>query len=66
MNQNVYALIAGVIFLLIALAHLVRVVFGVPVVVYEIHIPMWASVLAVVLMGYLSYEGFHLARTGRR
>lgn len=66
MTQNVYALVAGVVFLLIALAHLARVAFGVPVVIYEVHIPMWASLLAVVLMGYLSYEGFHFGRIGRR
>jgi hypothetical protein len=62
MSQRSYTLIAGVIFLLIALGHFLRVVFGVSFVVYDINIPMWASIIAVVVMGFLSYEGFHFAR----
>ncbi len=65
MRQNSYALIAGVVFLVIALGHLLRVVFGISVVVYDVPIPMWASVVAVVVMGFLSYEGFRLARKPR-
>jgi uncharacterized protein YacL len=61
MSQRSYALIAGVVFLLIALGHLLRVVYGVSFVVYDIPIPMWASLVAVVVMGFLAYEGFHFA-----
>jgi hypothetical protein len=62
MSEKSYELIAGVIFLLIAVGHLFRVVFGVSFVVYDISIPMWASFVAVVVMGMLAYEGIHLAR----
>ncbi len=62
MSQRSFAMIAGVVFLLIALGHLLRVVFGVSFVVYDIPIPMWASIVAAVVMGFLSYEGFNLAR----
>jgi hypothetical protein len=62
MSQYVFLLIAGVVFGLIALGHLFRVVFGVSLVVYGISVPMWASGIAVVVMGYLAYEGFRLAR----
>jgi len=62
MSPRLYILIAGVIFLLIALGHLLRVIFGVSFVVYDIAIPMWASLAAVVVMGFLAYEGFQLAR----
>ena len=62
MSQKTYALLAGVIFLVIAIAHLARVVFRVPVVVEEIDVPMWASAIAVIVMAFLAYEGFHLAR----
>jgi threonine/homoserine/homoserine lactone efflux protein len=62
MNQRAFLLIAGVVFGLIALGHLLRVVFGVSFVVQNIAVPMWASVVAVVIMAYLAYEGFHFAR----
>jgi hypothetical protein len=48
--------------LLIAIGHVVRVIFGVSFVVYSIPVPMWASGIAVVIMGYLAFEGFRLAR----
>jgi divalent metal cation (Fe/Co/Zn/Cd) transporter len=51
-----------VLFLLIALGHLLRILFGVSFVVYDIPIPMWASGIAVVIAGYLAYQGFRLAR----
>lgn len=62
MSQSAFALTAGIVFLLIALAHLLRIVFGTPVVVQDIPIPVWASGIAVVITGFLSYEGFHFAR----
>lgn len=62
MSQHGFSLTAGIVFLLIALAHLARIVFGVPFVVRGISIPMWASLVAVVITGYLAYEGFHFAR----
>jgi hypothetical protein len=62
MSQYVFSLTAGIIFFLIALAHLVRIVFGAPVVVQDIPIPVWASGIAVIIAGFLSYEGFHFAR----
>jgi hypothetical protein len=62
MSQHVFELIAAVVFLLICLAHVFRVIFGVSFVVYGISLPMWASGIAVVIMGYLAYEGFRLAR----
>ncbi len=65
MSQRSYAFTAGVIFLLIALGHLLRVVFGVSFVVHDIPVPMWASVVAVIVIGYLAYEGLRLGKKGR-
>jgi hypothetical protein len=62
MSQHAFELVAGVVFLLIALGHLLRVVFSVSFVVYGVSVPMWASGIAVVIMGYLAYEAFRLAR----
>jgi hypothetical protein len=62
MSQHVFELIAGAVFMLICLGHVFRLIFGVAFVVYGVSIPMWASGIAVVIMGYLAYEGFRLAR----
>ena len=62
MSQRTFSLIAGVVFGLIALGHVLRIVLGWSFMVQDFSVPMWASGLAVVVMGYLSYEGFRLAR----
>jgi hypothetical protein len=62
MTQKAFLLTAGVVFTVIALAHLLRILLGVAVVVNDIPIRMWASGIAVVISGYLGYEGFRLAR----
>ncbi len=62
MTQRGFSVTVGIVFLLIALAHLGRILFGVPFVVRGISVPMWASLIAVAISGYLAYEGFHFAR----
>lgn len=48
------ALIATVFLCLVAVLHVVRLVFQVPVIAGSTEIPMWASVLAVVGPGALA------------
>jgi hypothetical protein len=62
MSEHAFSLTAGIVFLLIALAHLVRLVFGAAFVVQGVSIPLWASVVALLVTAFLSYEGFHFAR----
>jgi len=62
MSERAYSLTAGIVFLLIALGHLARLILGTPVVVQGLPVPVWASVVALVVTGFLSYEGFHFAR----
>jgi energy-converting hydrogenase Eha subunit A len=62
MSQRAFSLIAGLVFGLVALAHVLRIVFGWSVVIQDFPVPMWASWIAVIVMGYLAYEGFRLAR----
>jgi hypothetical protein len=62
MSERAFLLTAGIVFLLIALAHLVRIFSAAAFVIEGVSIPFWASGIAVVIMGYLSYEGFHFAR----
>lgn len=62
MSQKTFSLVAGVFFMLIAAAHVLRIAYGASVVVRNTSIPMWASVIAVVVAGYLAYEGIRLSR----
>ena len=65
MSQRSFSLTAGVVFLLIALGHILRVAFGLSFVVQQISVPMWASGLAVIFMSFLAYEGFRFGRKPR-
>lgn len=62
MSQRAFSFAAGVFFLLIALAHVLRIAFGASVVVQNTSIPMWASAVAVFVAGFLAYHGLRLAR----
>jgi len=63
MSQRTLSLVAGVVFGLVALAHVLRILLGWSIVIQDLSVPMWASWIAVIVMGYLAYEGFRLART---
>jgi hypothetical protein len=62
MSQRTFSLIASVVFGLIALGHVLRIVFNMTFVVQDFSVPMWASGVAIVILGYLAYEGCRLAR----
>jgi hypothetical protein len=62
MSCKAFSLTAGVFFLLITLAHVLRIVLAVSFVVQGVSVPTWASGAAAVVTGYLAYEGFRLAR----
>jgi len=55
------SLLAAVIFALVAIAHLLRLVFQVEVLIGGVSIPMWVSVFATVVPGGLSVALFRKA-----
>jgi len=61
MSHRTFSLVVGVVFLLIAVGHLVRVILGATFVIEGMAVPMRPSVLAVILTGYLAFEGFRLS-----
>jgi len=65
MGHKTYSLTAGVVFLLIALGHLLRVIFRATLVIAGVSISMAASVIAVIVVGYLAYEGLRLGGKSR-
>ena len=62
MSSKSFFLIAGAIFAIVALAHLLRIVMAVPVTIGSWAVPIWVSWLGMILAGGLSYFGLRLAR----
>jgi uncharacterized integral membrane protein len=60
MNDKLFHLIAGLIFALVAVGHVLRIYFGWPAVIGGWSAPMWLSWLAVVVAGGLTYVAFSL------
>lgn len=62
MNQKTFASTAAVIFLLIAILHVLRILYGWEAMIGTASLPMWVSWLALLLAGFLSYQGFRLGK----
>lgn len=54
--------LAGVVFGVVSLAHLLRLAFGLDIVIGSFYAPGWLSWVGVIITGYLSYSSFHFAR----
>ncbi len=63
MGNRPYSLIAGIILLAVAAAHLLRIVEGSQITVGDSLVPMWASYIAVLFAGFI---GAMLIREARR
>ena len=61
MTPKGYATITAITFLLVAVAHLLRVIVPWEFRVGGWDVPSWVSLIAVVPAGYLSYTGFRIA-----
>ena len=64
MNRRSYCVVTGIIFIVIALLHLLRIIYHWRVVIGPWAAPDWVSWVALVIAGYLGYEGLRLARRG--
>ena len=64
MNRRSYCLTTGIIFIAIALLHLLRIVYGWKAAIGPWPVPDSVSWVALVVAGYLGYEGVRLARSG--
>ncbi len=62
MSQRMFSATTGVIFLLIALLHTFRIVFGVEWIVEGWAVPMGASWVAALIAAYLASQGFRLSK----
>lgn len=57
MSQKKFYLTTGSIFLVIAVLHLLRIFNSWSATINNFVVPMWASWLAVIIAGCLSYQG---------
>jgi hypothetical protein len=62
MTQRTFSLIAAAVFLLIALGHAIRLLFGWHVTIENVVVPVWISWIGLAVAIYLAYQGFRLSR----
>jgi hypothetical protein len=58
MTTRTFCALAAAIFALIALLQLIRIVMGWSVTLNGVDVPFWASWIAVIVAGTLSFFGF--------
>jgi hypothetical protein len=61
MNRRTFAIVAGIIFTLVALLHLLRIFEDWPVVIGDWSVPKSVSWVALIVAGGLALLGFRLA-----
>ena len=55
MNQKTYLSVSGVIFLIIAVLHVLRIAYGWEAMIGGWMMPIWLSWIALVVSGYLAW-----------
>jgi uncharacterized membrane protein YhaH (DUF805 family) len=62
LNRKTYMTVTATLFLVVALTHLLRIIFGWQVEIGGLSIPFWVSWLGVLVAGALAYFGLALSR----
>lgn len=62
MSNRLYLVVSATIFALVAIAHLVRVIDGIPVQVGDEMVPMYVSWFGFVVPGFLAGSAIRLLR----
>jgi hypothetical protein len=63
MTKNTFSLLSGVIFLVVASDHALRLALKWQINIAGWDVPIWLSAVASVTAAYLAYEGFHIRKT---
>jgi hypothetical protein len=64
-DQRTYNVVTAVLFLIMAVVHLLRIIFGWPARIGGLDVPIWASWLAILVTGGLAYFGFRQSAGAR-
>ena len=62
MKPKQVAKISAIVFVVIAILHLIRVVLGWPAIIADFQLPVSVSLIAIVVAGYIAYENWKVAR----
>ncbi len=62
MGHRGYCVVSGVLFSLVALAHLLRIVYGLSIQVEDVAIPILASWIGLIVPAALSIWAFRITR----
>ena len=60
-----FLFVVSIVFGVVAIMHLLRVVYGVDVIVGTWDVPMYISVVGLIVPGVLAVLGFHYAKRSR-
>ena len=63
MTPRIFCLITAALFLLIAIGHALRLLFGWHVTVESVAVPLWISWIGLGVATYLAYQGFRSSRS---
>jgi|GEM_PF-1366803 len=63
MKYERYCLVSGVVFFFVALGHLLRIVYGMPLIVADVATPMFASWIALIVTVSLAAWAFRIAKS---
>jgi len=66
LTAKTFTQVATVIFTAVALMHLLRLVNGWGANIGGWDVPMWVSILGLVVAGFLAYSGFMLFKKGKK
>lgn len=63
MSAKMYFTVTSVLFFLIFVLHSIRIVLHWEAIIGGGHVPMWASIVGLVISGYLAFSGFKLRKS---
>jgi len=63
MTHRTFSLVTGILFLLVALLHAIRLLRGWQVSVEGAVMPIWISWIGLAVAAYLAYQGLRLSKT---
>ena len=63
MSQKTFCLVAGLIFLIVAIGHAMRIAFRWEAMIGGWMVPVWVSGVGVIVAGYLAFEGLKMSRS---
>jgi threonine/homoserine/homoserine lactone efflux protein len=63
-ERSIYKIIGWVLGL-VAVAHFLRIAFGVSIMIDAFSVPLWFSWIGFIVTAYLSYSSFHFSRAAK-